>query len=51
MSEVEIGNLPWKEFKVMIVKNTTEPGRRKEEQREKLEVSDNKLENLKNNQT
>ena len=38
LSEVEIGNLPEKEFRVMIVKMIKELGRRMDAQSEKLEV-------------
>ena len=48
--EVEIGNLPSKEFKVMMVKIIKELGRRMDEQSEKLEVFNKELENIKKNQ-
>ena len=38
LSEVEIGNQPKKEFKVMIVKMIKELGRRMEAQSEQIEV-------------
>ena len=50
-SDVEIGNLPEKEFKVMIVKMIKKLGRRMVEQSEKLEVFNKELEDIKNNQT
>ena len=37
LNEVEIGNLPEKEFRVMIVKMMKELGRRMDAQSEKLE--------------
>ena len=48
LSEVEISNLPDKEFKVMIIEMLKEFGRRTDE---KSKVSNNKLENMKKNQT
>ena len=50
-SEVEISNLPSKEFKVMIIKMLKELRRRTDEHSEKLEVSNKELENIKKNQT
>ena len=50
LSEVEIANLPEKEFKVMIIKMIKEL-RRMDAQNEKLEVLNEELENIKNNQT
>ena len=50
LSKVEIGNLPNKEFKVMIVKLIRELGRRMDEQSEKWEVLKKQLENMKKNQ-
>ena len=38
LSEVEIGNLPYREFKVMIIKMFKELRRRFDEQSENLEV-------------
>ena len=38
LSEVEMGNLPEKEFKVMMIKMIKELGRRMDEQSEKLEI-------------
>ena len=38
LSEVETGNLPEKEFRVMILKMIKELGRRMDAQSEKLEV-------------
>ena len=51
LSKVETGNLPEKEFRVMIVKMIKELGRRMDEQSEKLEVFNKELETIKNNQT
>ena len=51
LSEVEIGNLPKKEFKVVIVKMIKELKRRMDAQSEKLEVFNKELENIKKNQT
>ena len=51
LSEVETGNLPEKEFRVVIVNMTKEFRRRMDAQREKLEVINKELENIKNNQT
>ena len=50
LSEVEIGNLPYREFKVMIIKMFKELRRRFDEQSENLEVFW-KLENIKKHQT
>ena len=48
LREVEIGNLPEKEFKVMIVKMIQELGKRMNAQSEKLqEVFNKELENIK----
>ena len=44
---MEIGSLPDKEFKVMVIKMTKELGRRIDEQSEKLEVFNKELENIK----
>ena len=49
-SEVEIGNLPEKEFRVMTVKLIKELGRSMDAEREKL-VFNKASENIKNNQT
>ena len=49
LSEVEIGNLPRKEFQVMTVKMIKELGRRMDAQSEKLEVFNKESENIKNN--
>ena len=49
LSEVETGNLPNKEFKVMIIKMTKELRRRMDEQNKKSEVFNKELENKKNN--
>ena len=51
LSDMEIGNLPEKELRVMIIKMIKEFGRRMNAQREKLEVFNNELANIKNNQT
>ena len=51
LSEVEIGNLPEKEFRVMTVKTIIELRRRMDTQSKKLEVFNKDLENMKNNQT
>ena len=46
---MEIGNLPEKEFRVVIIKMTHDLGKRMEEQIEKIqEMFNKKLENLKN---
>ena len=50
LSEVEIGNLPWKWFWVIIVKIIKEIGRRIDAEREMLEVFSKELESPKNNQ-
>ena len=50
LSEVEIGDLPEKEFRLMIVKMIKELGRRMDAQSKKLEVFNQELENI-NNQT
>ena len=47
LTEVEIGKLLEKEFKVMIIKMIKELGRRLDEQSEKSEVSNKELENIK----
>ena len=47
---MKIGNLPIKEFRVMIVKMIKELGRRMDAQSEKLEVFNKELGNIKNNQ-
>ena len=46
-----MGNLPEKEFKVVIVKMIKELGRRMDAQSENLEVFNNELESIKNGQT
>ena len=51
LSSMERGNLPEKEFRVMIVKMIKELGMRMKAQREKLEVFNKELENIQNNQT
>ena len=52
LSEVEIGNLPEKEFRVMIVKMIQVLGKRMEAQIENIQETFNKdLEELKNKQT
>ena len=49
LSEVEIGNIPKKEFRVMIVKMIQDLGKRTEAQTEKIQEMFNKgLEDLKN---
>ena len=48
LSEVEIGKLPDKEFKVMIIKMIKELGRRMDEHSEKI---NKELEDVKKNQT
>ena len=50
LSEIEINNLPDKEFKVIIIKMLKKFGRRMDEHSEKLEVSNKELENIKMNQ-
>ena len=51
LSEVKIGNLPDKEFRVMIVKMIQDLGKRMEAQVEKIQEMFNKdLEELKNKQ-
>ena len=51
LSKVEIGNLPEKEFRVMTIKTTQDPGRRMEAQIEKTQEMFNKdLEELNNKQ-
>ena len=47
LSEVEIGNLLEKEFRVVIIKMIKELGRRMDSQNEKLEVFNEELENIK----
>ena len=52
LNEVEIGNLPEKEFRIMIVKMIQNLGNRTEARIEKIQEMFNKdLEELKNNQT
>ena len=52
LNEVEIGNLPEKEFRIMIVKMIQELGKRREAKVEKMQEMFNKdLEELKNEQT
>ena len=48
---VDLGNIPDKKFKVVIVKMLKEFGIRLDEQIEKLEVINKELENIKKNQT
>ena len=51
LSEVQIGNLPEKEFRVMIVKMIQDLGKRTEAQTEKIQEIFNKdLEEIKNKQ-
>ena len=52
LNEVEIGNLPEKEFRIMIVKMIQDLGKRMEANIEKMQETFNKdLEELKNKQT
>ena len=52
LNEVEIGNLPEKEFRIMIVKMIKDLGKRMEAKIEKMQEMFNKdLEELKNKQT
>ena len=52
LNEVEIGNLPEKEFRIMIVKMIQDLGKRMEAKIEKMQEMFNKhLEELKNKQT
>ena len=51
LNEVETGNLPHREFKVMIAKMTKELWRRMDEERNNLEVFIKELENTKKCQT
>ena len=52
LNEAEIGNLPEKEFKIMIVKMIQDLGKRMEEKIEKMqEIYNKELEELKNKQT
>ena len=52
INEEEIGNLPEKEFKVMIVKRIQNPGNRMEARMEKIqEMFKKDLEELKNKKT
>ena len=51
LSDVKIGNLPKKEFSVMIIKMIKELGRRMDAQSKKLKAFNKKLENMKNNQS
>ena len=51
LSEVEVGNLLWKWFWVMIIKIIKELGRRMDAQREMLEIFSKESENTQNNQT
>ena len=51
LSEVEIGNLPEKEFRITIVKMIQDHGKRMEAQTEKIQEMFNKeLEDIKNKQ-
>ena len=50
LSTVEIGSLPEKEFRVIIIKMIRELGKRREVQSQKLEFLNKELENIKNNQ-
>ena len=49
LSKVEVGNLPKKECRVMIVKMIKELGRRTDAQRKQLQVFNKELESMKNN--
>ena len=51
LSDMEIGNLPKKEFRVMIVKMIKELRWRMDARNEKLEVFNKELENIKKNKT
>ena len=52
LNELEIGNLPEKEFRIMIMKMIQDLGRRMEAKIEKMQEMINKdLEELKNKQT
>ena len=51
LSDMELGNLPKKEFRVMIAWMTKEPTRRMDSQSEKSDVSKKEFKNIKNNQT
>ena len=52
LNKVEIGNLPEKEFRIMIVKRIQDLGKRMEAKTEKMQEMFNKdLEELKNKQT
>ena len=50
-NQVETGNLPDKEVKLMTLKMFKELGRRLDEQNKKLEFFNKDLENIKKNQT
>ena len=51
LSEVEIGNLPKKEFRVVLVKTIKDLWRRLDAQSKKFKFLTKELENIKNNQT
>ena len=51
LSDVKIGNLPKKEFRVMIIKMIKELGRRMDAQSKKFKTFNKKLENMKNDQS
>ena len=51
LRDVETGNLPVKEFRVMILKVIKELGRRMDAQSTKLEAFNEKIENIKNDQS
>ena len=51
LNEMEIGDLPEKEFRVIVVKMIKELKRRTDAQSEKLKVLNKELENIKNDQT
>jgi len=50
LSEEELGNLPWKVFRVMIIKMIKELRRRVDTQTEELEDFNRELKNKKKNQ-
>ena len=50
LSEVEIGNLPMKKFKITILKMIKESGRGMHTHNEKLEAFNSELENIQNYQ-
>ena len=51
LSELVVGNLPEKEFRIMIVKMIQDPGKGMEAQTEKIqEIPNKELDDIKNNQ-